>query len=542
MTDRKYELPEYGENAFIAALPEILSAAEAFRFLRNMPSYDPIERTLPRHLRVHCLMRLDRYLNPNERHISLERTIDVTIRQGYIGRNPNSKEYFKRIHNHYEKCRTGNMDFNDIPMESTARGISLIGLSGMGKTKSVQRILHRYPQVIQHRTPVALVQVPWIILECPYKGSLSQLCLSFFDQMSEILQTNLRKRYLSARPSIDQLANRMAAVANLYAVGLIVIDELQHLTEAPGTGRNEMLNFLVSLVNRCSTPIMLIGTPKALPIVGGALRQARRASGYGSTFWDRIGPGPTWDHFIENLWQWQWTNEINELTPEIKEVLHDESQGVIDIAIKLYQLAQMRAILNSEMLDSPEIISAETLRRTATEHLGLIKPMISALRSGSVEAESRYEDLRSLDMQVSAILQSALGTAIEVKGEGTFQASERISTEISKELSKRKESSDAARDFIENTLAKEPGYDPVKALETVLSMLKGELNGAGSLENDSENCQRASRLDISEHDIRDIRTRSADICLKTLEQLGYLRPPFQDELLEGSSLFIENER
>ncbi len=56
-------------------------------------------------------------------------------------------------------------------MESTASGFALVGVSGIGKTRSVQRILRLYPQVIHHSEPFSLDQVAWLRLECPHKGT-----------------------------------------------------------------------------------------------------------------------------------------------------------------------------------------------------------------------------------------------------------------------------------------------------------------------------------------------------------------------------------
>jgi hypothetical protein len=404
----KNSLPEYNDNPFIVRLPPILSTKKLFNNLRDLPRHDEAERRLPSHLRIHCAMRLGRYFNPNERHIALEQRVDLLIRQGYLGSNPNTTDYYLRLRNDLARVNARSFDVEATPMRATANGFALIGVSGMGKTDSITRILKRYPQVIEHVEPVALWQVPWVKLECPYKGSVKQLCLDFFSKMDELLGTNFRNQHGGRRASLDEVTLQMAAIANRHAVGLIVIDEIQHLMEAPGTGSDEMLNFLVTLVNRCSTPVMIIGTPRALPLVQGAFRQARRASGVGSVMWERMTPGDTWDHFVKQMWDCQWTRERVDLTDEIRAVLYDESQGIIDVLVKLYMLAQIRAISFSAMEPRPEPLDAEALRRTAKEHLGLIQPMISALRSGRAEIIAQYDDLKPFALHVRQALDDTL--------------------------------------------------------------------------------------------------------------------------------------
>lgn len=407
MTAEGGSLPEYAGNPFIARLPPILSPAEALGRLRHLPRHDPAERLRPVHERLHCLGRLLTYFDPNERHLALESRIDLMIRQGYLGRNPLTTSYYQRLRNDHARVARRDLTAEAVPMVSTASSLTLIGVSGMGKTSSVDRILRRYPESIPHDAPLHIVQVPWVRLECPYKGSVKQLCLSFFARMDELLGTDFARRHGGVRSSLDSAALQMAAIANRHAVGVIVIDEIQHLMEARGTGRDEMLNFLVTLVNHCSTPVLLIGTPKALPLLQGAFRQARRASGLGSLTWDRMPRGRTWDRFIAQLWSCQWTREESPLTDEIREVLYDESQGIIDVVIKLVMLAQMRVIHFSALRPGAERLDAVVLRRTAREHLGLIQPMIEALRSGRSRSLQDYDDLRFLDSQAQDALQSA---------------------------------------------------------------------------------------------------------------------------------------
>ena len=50
--------------------------------------------------------------------------------------------------------------------------------------------------------------------------------------------------------------------------------------------------------------MILIGTPRALPLLDGAFRQARRASGLGSLMWDRLPAGETWGDFTERMWDY----------------------------------------------------------------------------------------------------------------------------------------------------------------------------------------------------------------------------------------------
>ena len=93
-----------------------------------------------------------------------------------------------------------------------------------------------------------------------------------------------------------------------------------------------MLNFFVTLINTVSIPVILIGTPKALPLFQNEFRQARRSCGQGNIFWNRLDNNEEFTMLVEGLWEYQWVKNPQELSNDIINTLYDESQGIIDIA------------------------------------------------------------------------------------------------------------------------------------------------------------------------------------------------------------------
>ena len=98
----------------------------------------------------------------------------------------------------------------------------------------------------------------------------------------------LERRYGLKRHGIETMLALMSQIANAHALGLLVIDEIQHLSRSRSGGSQEMLNFFVTMVNIIGVPVMLIGTPKAREIFEADLRSARRGAGFGAIFWDPI--------------------------------------------------------------------------------------------------------------------------------------------------------------------------------------------------------------------------------------------------------------
>lgn len=403
------DLPEYRDNPLIASLPPILSARQAVQALAAPPDFHENERKLAAHLRAHAIHRLGRYFQPLERHLELEARFSTLIRQGYIGRNPANGDLIRVLQDGHDRCVLKDINYAPRQVRSTATSFALIGCSGVGKSKSVERILELYPQVIHHSTPCSMDQVTWLKLDSPYQGSPKQLCINFFKEMDFTLhyRTDYLGKFGNSRRSVDDMMVQMSQVAHLHALGVLIIDEIQHLKKARGTGHEAMLNFLVTLVNTIGIPVIIIGTLGALPLLQGDFRQARRASGL---IWERMEAGPSWNHFIDHLWQYQWLREPGPLTDDIRRVLYDESQGIIDVVVKLFMLGQLHALTLGLIRKRPETLDAELLRHVARENFRMIQPMINALKRGDRAAIAKYDDIRPLKDHVEQMFNHAIAS------------------------------------------------------------------------------------------------------------------------------------
>jgi hypothetical protein len=389
---------DYRGNPLIEALPPILSADEVIDILSHNDGHHDGERELDSQYRLHCVQRLFRYFQPLEQHVDIEGRFSRCIRQGYLHRNPLAKSYAEALaQGHNAIASRQGIDALEA-FRPTAAGFTIIGLSGVGKTTAVSNILAAYPQVITHEsyreTPLALKQVVWLKLDCPHDGSVKGLCMEFFDALDRTVKTNYFEACNSSRSTVDVLMIRMAQAARLHCLGVLVIDEIQHLNTAKGGGQEKMLNFFVTLVNTIGVPVVLIGTSRAMTILQSEFRQARRGSGQGDLLWDRMKNDVTWGIFVSSMWQYQWTREAVALTEEFKHALYDESQGIIDIAVKLYAMVQIRAIAMGK-----ETFKASDFKVVAKERLGLVKPMLDALRSGDKKKIEHYGDIAQVSME-----------------------------------------------------------------------------------------------------------------------------------------------
>ncbi len=363
---QEVSVPSYRENPLIEALPVILTVEETARRLKYEPAYADDLRAQPTELRLHLLQDALRFFKPLPVHLELEQRFSRMIRAGYQGRNP-----LVRGFRHDIDTRLATAEYLTQRLNQTrSQGFTLLGVSGIGKTTAVEAVLSLYPQVIlhkQYRTQLfSHLQVVWLKLDCPHDGSIRGLCLNFFQALDGLLETRYYPYYArNGRATTDEMLPAMARLSAVHSLGVLVIDEIQHLSEARSGGANRMLNFFVQLVNTIGMPVVLVGTPKAQAVLTGEFRQARRGAGQGDLVWNRMQEDAIWQLFVKALWRYQFTRIATPLTPELSHVLYDETQGITDLAVKVYMLAQIRAMtVGQEQLHEMVIrsVSADSLR------------------------------------------------------------------------------------------------------------------------------------------------------------------------------------
>jgi len=246
---------KYRGNPLIEALPPIMNVSQIKDGLSGNIKFDPKDIFAESSRRVHIIAQLlDDFFQPIANHLQLETKISIMIRQGYIGRNLDDGTWNSHMQNGYERVMTGNMEvFRFEQAKSTARSLSLIGCSGSGKSTTLNRILATYPQVIFHEK-YNFTQIVYLKLDCPHDGSLKNLCYHFFRAIDEVLNTNYEAKYALKRHSVETLLALMSQIANVHAIGVLVIDEIQHLNLKGSGGVEKMLNFFVTLVNVIGLP------------------------------------------------------------------------------------------------------------------------------------------------------------------------------------------------------------------------------------------------------------------------------------------------
>lgn len=392
-------------NPLIEALPPTASEEDLVRMLTQLPDFSPEQREWPTAERLNQVAGLADFCVPLARHVQLAFTLDSMLRQGYVGREPRTLAHTKVLQSIYENQKAGAAFVNKPTHHSTAFSTSLIGVSGMGKTRTLQRLEEQWPSVIYHPA-LHTWQIPVLHIETPHDGaSVKGLAHSILRQVDKLIpDANYYETYaLKSRASVETLLNHVARVLHLHSVGLLVFDEIQNLENAP-KNKQSLMTLLVSASNELGVPVLFVGTNKARRVLSLDFRQARRSVGHGLAYWDRLRKNSSdepeeWSGFLGMLWKFQWLNKPVALNAHLSDLMYHHSQGIIDVAIKLFAACQWRA-----MLDGSEAITAQLIDDVAKKELALIMPMVEALRNNDLKALEAYDDIAPLNME--ALLQS----------------------------------------------------------------------------------------------------------------------------------------
>lgn len=395
------EVEEWAGNPMIEALPRAINPIQAGARLSHEPRYDKHHCDEPSHIRRLSLQNsMKSIFIPLDNHIDLHQRLQCAIRIGYSDRNPLMPEYFSQLESKLDEFDqyAGQYDPTVDNSATTASGFNILGLSGAGKSRALLRCLQLLPQTIKHSSykgqDFTYKQLVWLKLDCPFDGNIKGLCIQFLKTVDAILGTNYRRNHAGTRRMIDEMLADMALVAGNHCIGVLVVDEIQRLKLASSGGAEKMLNFFVELVSTIGVPVVLVGTYKGMSVLSGEFSQIRRGTGQGDMLWDRMDNDKQWNHFVESLWRYQYVRKSSNHGDRVgkdktlSDVLYEETQGIIDFAVKVFMFAQERA-----METGHGRITAGLIRRVAKDKLKIPHRVLIALRKKDMRILEQFEDL-----------------------------------------------------------------------------------------------------------------------------------------------------
>lgn len=390
-------------NPLIEALPDYLEWRPREILQRLAKSPEPITGGASRTQSTTWLHQLPSNLFVStKRHYALFETIDLMIRQGYVLRNPLGQKHAEYVQDAYERLQSGehvegDVFENEVHEQLTA---SLFGTSGMGKTRTVERILTLYPQLIEHtRKSIGgpFLQITYIHVECPHDGSVIALCRGILAEVDRLTGADYRTKFrISDRTTLETLKSTLVHILAAHYVGIIVIDEIQNLVSSR-KNREDLFNFIVSLSNSLNVPLLFVGTPKIYSFLSSNARTARRFGTRGCINWKPLcRDGHEWRTFVNELWKYsRLQQDPDEIPPEVEKRLFRYSYGIVEVLLKLYILTQARILMVSARPSgaTESRMTPEALDHVFEEFFQNMRPILDKLHQGDQNALLKLEDI-----------------------------------------------------------------------------------------------------------------------------------------------------
>lgn len=394
--------PSYIGNPLIEALPPILDRKEWVSFLLRYPEINLQETLdLPPHLRMHDAPLITHLNIPFDTTVSLATRIDIEMRQSLNQKRPNEPDTQRWLDNvkkeMAKKIEKGMADTNSTT--PSGRCISVLGPSGMGKTKTILSILERYPQVIEHTEYRGIQfrqkQLVWISVNAPVNGAIRALCESLLIQLDLALgsdpETSYRKQH--GGKNIAGSILHIAQIISTHSLGILHIDDLQRSAR---TGK-DLLEFVIQLANVARCPLLLSGTSAANEMLSKSLEAGRRSCNAGGFALNlpRTAKDKEFLRLLKVLFDYQLLPESIDWEAEKEKwgpYLFKLTMGIRGVMVTVFYEAMMVALeQNARKLE-------ESHFEAGYERLATLHAPLAVLRSKDEDAILEYDDMIDSEM------------------------------------------------------------------------------------------------------------------------------------------------
>lgn len=377
-------------NPFLEALPELMIKDELFSKIASAPPL-PEELKNGFERRNLGLYQLPALFVPMDYMYDMYDFIYRTIQSTYM--TENSYESIRQInYNIFENITA----VKKMQFCSQAECGAVLGVPGIGKTSSLRHCLGTMPQVIVHQKyhgeMLYCHQITHLFVECPSDCSIKTLGHNIAYAIDKALGTNYASTiWQFKRASVGMVALTIKQLCATYHIGVIIIDEIQNLitTNAAMRQNPKLIKFLVELMNDTSTSIVLVGTLESDELFSREDHLKRRTRGL------RLLPmeyDNVYKKFLQNIWQYQYTEEPTMLTENFAKLIYTASAGITSYIIKIFIEAQSKAILagargiNEDIIR--ETITTLSIIKTKTYTAGVSISRFTTPETGVIDFDS----------------------------------------------------------------------------------------------------------------------------------------------------------
>lgn len=342
-------------NPFIEAMPGLMSRNE---FKKRIGSYPPIPYNLTEMSKEE---RREKVSLLNECFIPMDYMYEVYdfLYRGIClnYKTKNTVDYVRKISTlYYDRLCEKKLETYVTQSFSGA----LLGVPGIGKTSTIRRSLSLLPQVILHENynneMFYCKQITYLVVECPHDCSVKTLAYSIINEIDKATGSDYLSRMFNPKGvSTSSLAIKVKIICLNNHVGIIVIDEIQNVIQTAFKNKQvrPLIKFLVELTNEACVSLCFSGTLEADDLFKKEEHLMRRTEGY------RLLPlkqDRTYYEFLRLLWQYQMTQKKIEFDEKLANKIYCYSKGIPAYIVKIFQEAQIQAILNGKEIINESMI------------------------------------------------------------------------------------------------------------------------------------------------------------------------------------------
>jgi len=349
---------ELSGNPFLDALPELISKKDFMEQICSFPGIPYNLNQLSSGERRKHVMDLDQLFIPMDYMYNIYDLLYRAIISNY--KTHTMKENIRQINEIYWNDKLGKPINNEYSTQSYSGAI--LGVPGIGKTSTIRRCLQMIPQVITHQRYYNEIfyykQITYLMVECPSDCSLKALSLNIISAVDKAIGSNYFIETSKAiRLSASALAIKVKIICANHHVGVLVIDEIQNAVLSAKKNHNTtpLIKFLVELTNETCLSICFSGTPYAEELFSSQEHLKRRTRGLRLL---PMKPDKAYIDFINKLWTYQMTLKKTTINEEITNLIYNYSSGIPYYIIKIFQEAQIEAIISGQ-----EILSKAVIRK-----------------------------------------------------------------------------------------------------------------------------------------------------------------------------------
>jgi len=341
---------------------------------------------------------------PTTQAIRIADRILRLLHQGLECRNPRLPQVQRWI-NSTQQWLDRRID--DLPWNPTqAQGMLLEGITGIGKSHVVERVLYFIPQVVDHEPQgdwgmLRLRQLVWLKVHMPADHTRRGLLVSMLTEMDKVLGTDYVERLVRPSVSIEVLMVKVMHQLAQHRCGMLIIEEAQDQNMGSKTFSRDFLNFFLRILN-WGVPVLLMGNPLAFNILKKHAQDADRFSEGGwFTLLPEVGPeSDIWKRlWIPGLWSPCLLDQADaEFSPvEACPAAHDWASFLWQLTGGLpRQLAHLRTeVMDCSLINKKERVTSEWVMWVFDHSpiFSVVRARNKALANHDLKALMDYEDL-----------------------------------------------------------------------------------------------------------------------------------------------------